>query len=42
MSAFADARMGRSENLVTHLAQRRRNMTVAPAAIPGAVNQNAF
>src|SRR5271169_3048363 len=40
MSALADARMGRRENLVPHLAQRCRGVTVAPAAMPGAVNQN--
>jgi hypothetical protein len=40
MSAFADARVGRCENLVPHLAKRCRGVTVAPAAVPSAVNEN--
>src|SRR5260221_6506663 len=40
MSAFANARMSRRENLVPHLAQGCRRVTVAPAAVPGAVNEN--
>ena len=40
MSALADTRMGRRENLVPHLAQRCRRVMVALAAIPGAMNQN--
>ena len=40
MSPLADAAMGRSKHLMSHLAQRRRGVAVAPAAMPGAVNQN--
>src|SRR5258708_38603400 len=40
MSAFADARMGRCENLVPHLAQCCRGVAVAPAAVPGAPHEN--
>jgi hypothetical protein len=32
--------MGRRENLVSHLAQRCRSVTVAPAAVPGAMYEN--
>lgn len=40
MGAIADARMGRCENLVPHLAQHGRGVTVTPAAVPSAVNEN--
>ena len=40
MSTFADARVGRCENLVPHLAQCGRGLTVAPATVPGPVNEN--
>src|SRR5258708_30857680 len=40
MSTFADARVGRCENLVPHLAQCGRGLTVAPATVPSPVNEN--
>jgi hypothetical protein len=40
MSALAHAGMGWCENLVPHPAQRCRSVTVAPGAMPGAVNKN--
>src|SRR3981189_3952981 len=40
MSRFAAARVGRCENLVPHLAQCGRGLTVAPATVPSPVNEN--